>query len=135
MLSAWATICARVIIDQVTQNATLIDLVDQLSIPNLPDDVTVISTQLVVVTDWRRDDSDPPLKLTQRLVLKHPDGAEVMDFGQSDLNLESHSLGRVFVAVPAVIARGPGQYRFVVERVLDGRREPIAWTRLWIKRP
>lgn len=81
----WAVLCSRLIIDQETNQATYVDLIQSLRPKSLPTNLP----RVILATTWKRDESnETPLVI--RVSLTDPDGkrselfeAEPVTFGDA----------------------------------------------------
>ena len=134
MLDVWVTLCTRVMVDTNTNLLSLIDLVDKLDVSVAPEGARVpLPTQLAVVARWRRDDSEGPVVIRQRIVFRRSDGPALVTFEPQDISLERNHLGVIITHVPMIVLEGYGQYRFDVERLVGEQWGGVAWTGLFIE--
>jgi hypothetical protein len=125
----WAMLCNRAITDRVTNQISLIDSVDQLSLDgelaraNLGiarldgHDGVAIGAKLVLAIWWYRSDPDVPETAVGRMRVIDPAGAEVA-ISFFDAHLEASHGARLLIGINAFPFSGPGRYFFVVEKMV-----------------
>jgi hypothetical protein len=120
---AWSVLCQTPLTDASSNNVSLINVVEQLTLSGPVPRGAVIPFNLHLVSLWVRDPSDPPARGRGRLRTETPAGAGgQIEF---DLDLTDQSRLRTFGEIATLTARGTGLYWFIVEL----QRSPdSAWT-------
>jgi hypothetical protein len=70
----WALFCERAIVNSKTNNISLIEIVEQLSVPDLP---IVIPQPFFIVTLWEKKDKDKEETFYFRIISTHLEQDEV----------------------------------------------------------
>ncbi len=118
----WSLICKEAIVNQETNNVSLIEVLERVefetdpSVKDLPEGMIPFSVALVSM--WSRSEPDKPERLPIRLVIKAPDGKIVKSEkpGLFQINLDQHQNMRVTFNIPALPFRGDGLYSYEVQR-------------------
>src|SRR5882724_578285 len=102
----WSVLCNRGILDQYTNNVTLVDVVEVLQLQAL-DEIPegqrgAVPVQMALVTLWRRSDYSVPEKTAARFVLEIPDDDSPSLVARMVVDLETHRRSRTFVNVLAL---------------------------------
>ena len=133
----WTVVC-RNVRTGVGGLLTLEDLIDMMSVPNLPETRVGVSFDGFVVSQWRRRGDAPGCTFSQRLCLQREDdaGSRVQLAGPDTVDVQERHLFLVVNQVPVLPLDGYAQYWFVVERDDgDGWRESPPTAGLWIPSP
>lgn len=133
----WTVLCARCLVDAETNNVSLIDVIEQLTLagdpPKLPPDgkpIILAGTQLNVVSLWTRADLTRSERVTFRLVVITPDGKRIVPKEQHDLDLENQRRMRVFLRLNSFPYRGPGDYNWLIEERQQTKSGKPKWTKV-----
>lgn len=110
----WSVLCARSVIDSETNNVSIQDVVEQITINAEPIENGFLPFQLELITLWGRDESNKPTKGMERVTFISPSGkSEVVSEAEIDLsNVERH---RHRVRFPGLPVSEAGKYYFRVE--------------------
>lgn len=92
-----------------------IGLMDMIEVQGLPDGVSVLPFEAVVLSSWRRN-LDPGIVIRQRVVFAHQDGGFVALTLPQPIDLTHLHLATAIVRVRQLPLRGYAQYYFVVQR-------------------
>jgi len=82
----WTAVCSRAVIDRESNNVSLQNIIDQISIRGEPIPDSVVAVQVEVVTSWVRADFDVPSQATTRLTFLSPSGNVLGSF-ENDIDL------------------------------------------------
>ncbi len=138
MRHIWTVLCQKSIIDQESNNISMIDVVEQLSVmtektgekpSQTSDDLAlgatpaVIPFRLEVVTLWTRDSIDLAESQLSRMKIVSPSGKELFSAERSvDLTKHVRSRGRQISIGFPFLASEEGVYCFIIEK-WDAQKE------------
>jgi len=120
-------LCTKASVDQSSNNLSLFDIVEELSItvadkvPSAKDKVLIPVTMDVVVVTFRSDPSKPEMA-RGRLLLLMPDKTKTLG-AEFEIKLVDHQRMRNIVHMSALPVNEPGIYYFVVEFSQQGSNE------------
>jgi hypothetical protein len=125
---AWVVVSQRAIIDGPSNNLSLIDLLEEVTLPPLPSGIdpkmiSVIPLRLYVVGLWYRENLTKPETIDTRLVILAPNGKEVGNSAMR-IDLRQHARVRSLVQMAGMPFAGVGMYRFITKR-RSGKRWQI----------
>jgi hypothetical protein len=114
----WSVFCSSSAIDRDTNQVSLFDLVEQISV-QLADappagQKVVIPARFQVVTLWTRGDANEAESALTRLRLVAPNGEELLK-SENDVDLTEHQLRRVRVNIAGMPYAIAGRYHWFVE--------------------
>ena len=110
----WSVLCARSIIDSETNNVSIQDVVEQITINAEPIENGFLPFPLELITLWGRKESDKPAKGTERVTFVTPSGkSEVVS--EAEIDLSSVERHRHRVRFPGLPVSEAGKYYFKVE--------------------
>lgn len=124
----WSVLCLRSIIDRRTNNISLIDVIEEVtvqgSVPHEPEGKTpALPLTLTLVSLWGREPEDQPAKGEVRISLLTPNHKELKDLSVHTLDLSEKLRMRMFNNSPFLPFYGPGTYRFRVQVKEEGETE------------
>ncbi len=129
----WSILCTKTSIDKDTNNISIFDVIERISIAGAPSEENVaLAVQAELAILWARSDHSIPETAVGRLRLVAPDGAVLGTTG-FEINLgEPHVRLRTVMRISSLPLRGPGIYNFVVEVQApeDQRWRPVSSTPL-----
>lgn len=110
----WSVLCARSIIDSETNNVSIQDVVEQITINAEPAENGFLPFPLELITLWGRKESNNPTKGIERVTFVTPSGkSQVVSEAEIDLsNAERHRHRVKFQGLPISES---GKYYFKVE--------------------
>ena len=119
----WTVICSRSIIDSETNNISLLETLEQLTIesPIESNEAATISVGFEIVSYWVRSNAEVGAKGRGNIVLENPAGASVNEI-PFEIDLDSYPRLRTrikFFGFPAT----PGRYNFSVQVSTDEQTE------------
>jgi hypothetical protein len=126
---AWVVVTQRAIIDGPSNNLSLIDLLEEVTLPPLPTGVDpkmipMIPFRLFVVALWYREKKAKQEAFETRLVIIAPNGKEVGN-SATLIDLRQHARMRSLVQMNGLPFAGVGMYRFITKRQSGKRWQSI----------
>ncbi len=121
----WSVLCLRAIIDQTTNNISLIDVLEQINLEGGPPpagEVGTIPIQFEVISSWYRVPKDQPTKGRARFVFLSPDG-NTLASREIDVDLSEHARLRTRLASAALQFRLAGDHIFRIQLRDEGHQE------------
>ncbi len=128
----WSVLCARSIIDSETNNISIIDVIEQVSVPALPPapagGTVFLPLSLELVSLWSRENGEIPENSRCRVQIFSPGGMpagmpSTIDF---QIDLTVHQRSRTRARMPGLPIRESGTCRFVVEMSRNGTYSQVA---------
>ena len=112
----WSILCSVGIIDQETNNVSLIGAIEQIQFDfsQTEDSPIRIPMQWTLVSLWRRDHLAEPEQFTGRLRVVGPDGQDLAG-AQFEIDLSAHERTRTVTRQSMFVVTEPGTHRFVIE--------------------
>lgn len=110
----WSILCSRSVIDSETNNVSIQDVIEQITINAKPEENSFLPFPMELITLWGRDASNEPSKGSERVIFITPSGkSEVISEIEIDLTkVERHRQRTRFPGLPIGEA---GRYYFKVE--------------------
>ena len=124
----WTILCSRSIVDQETQNISLLDVLEQVTIPYQlfsQGKGLVLPINFEVVTFWGRQHPKMAHQGTARLLLQSPSG-QILNEHQYLVDLSQYERTRTRARVSSLMIHEPGRHIFIVEFKKNERE----WTRV-----
>jgi len=112
---AWTVLCTKMIVDPQSNNATLVELVEQVSGDAPPAYPAVIPLQLELVSLFYRIPPDAPAKCAARVTVIGSDGRPVGDPNEFQVDLTIHPRARAVAKLPGLVVTGEGVHFLMVE--------------------
>jgi hypothetical protein len=110
----WAVLCSRSIIDQGTNNLSLIDVIEQISLsPDTPIPIN-IPLSFEVVTLWSRGDLEQSSKGWTRVTVYRPSNIEILK-NEFEIDLSSFKRFRHRLGIRGLSIEELGKYIFQIE--------------------
>ena len=72
----WTIVCEHAVVDRFTNNLSLLQVVDQISVGGVPESNTQMPLPFDAMTLWERDDLESPETGQTRTVIVDPNGEE-----------------------------------------------------------
>jgi hypothetical protein len=111
----WSVLCSNSSIDQKTNNISLFNVIEQLTLEGVPTDQRIlVSGQFELVSLWRRSDTNTPEELSGRLLFRMPDG-ESLDALVFNIDLKSATRSRSVITMSNLPIKGIGTHYFIIE--------------------
>jgi hypothetical protein len=108
----WTMCCENVVVDARTNNASLINLVEQF---NVLARAPVIAFRLFIASYWQRTEEEGPLTFRCRFSWRGGEGEPSL-IAETEAVIEAEKRGsRLFLEVDRLEFRGPGDYCIVTE--------------------
>ena len=137
----WAILCQNVIVSQQSNNISLIEVIDELTVPVPPpqtlgesDEEFSATLDFRLTVFWARSDHRIPERGQSRVKLVAPDGRESTPVEQEiDLTQfpRMRSIGRM-IGSPLPLTQ-EGQYRFIIEvKTPDSDWQEVSELPLWV---
>lgn len=122
MQHMWTIPCRVAIIDRTTNNVSLIDIVEEVTVAH-PDaepaaGVPGVPMLFDIMTLWRRENPDQPETGFSKMSLLSPQGAVLVE-AETDVDLRTFKRCRATTKLVGIPVAGPGTYQFRVERRAD----------------
>jgi hypothetical protein len=111
----WTVVCSWAVVDRRSNNASLENVVEQVTISDTPRPGGILALQFDVMTLWARADFDVPTSGHGHLVLLSPSGEELKS-SEYDIELRRKAKRyRSVVHFDALPVGEPGRYVFRAE--------------------
>lgn len=110
----WSVLCSRSVIDSETNNVSIQDVIEQITINAEPAENGFLPFPLELITLWGRKEFNEPSKGSERVIFESPSGkSEIVSEAVIDLTkVERH---RHRVRFPGLPVSETGKYYFKVE--------------------
>jgi len=110
----WTVLCSRAVVDRATNNVSLQNVVEEITIRGVPKRGTAVSVHVELMSLWSRMGLNLAAKGKARMTLLSPSQEELTTFeGEVDLtNVERARTKLVYQSLPA---HETGRYVFCVE--------------------
>lgn len=120
----WTVICSRVLIDRDTNNVTLVEVLEQVTLvaSGPPPPESAVPLEMEIVTLWERRDENVPARARARIHLVAPDGKTANPL-EYVVDLTTHVRTRSRTQVKGFPFRGFGRYEFRVAVRQDGQED------------
>ncbi len=110
----WTVLCSRAVIDSETNNVSIQDVIEQITINAEPAEDGFLPIPFELITLYIRKESNTPIKGNDRVTFMTPSGkAEVVSEGTIDLSSAERFRHRV--KFPGVPLREAGRYYFIID--------------------
>jgi hypothetical protein len=128
MEHVWTVFCRRTLIDADTNQISIIDSIDDMSIV-IQAGAKRLDIECVIASLWGRSDMRQPEKGRFRMRLRTPSGKLAVDPKMYPLDLEDARWLRTRIQLYGLPIDGPGRYLFLTElEVEDGDWKTVAQT-------
>jgi hypothetical protein len=121
----WSVLCSRSIIDSETNNISIQDVIEQITINAEPAENGFLPFPLELITLWVRKEADKPAKGTERVSFVTPSGESVI-ISESNIDLSKVERHRQRVKFPGLPISQGGRYYFRVEFKEEGEYHEIS---------
>ncbi len=111
----WTIYCAKAIQDKDTNNVTIVDNIEKLTMtvpPDVPDNINIAVDQ-VLVSMWFNDDEKDGSAGVLRITIVAPSGRKINTI-EVDFTIKPLAFSRIFAKLKGFALFGPGVYRFVI---------------------
>jgi hypothetical protein len=110
----WSVLCSRSIIDSETNNVSIHDVIEQITINAEPTENGFLPFPLELITLWARKEIDKPTKGTERVSFVTPSGKSTV-ISESNIDLSNVERHRQKVKFPGLPLGEGGRYYFTIE--------------------
>lgn len=117
-----SVLCREVVIDQETNQASLFNLLEAITIFDKPAGQGMVPLSFEVFSLWIREDENIPVKGFFRLRYCDSNGAELGSY-QGEIDLTNAVFHRTRVKFPVLTIADQGRYNFFVDLQGDGKEE------------
>jgi len=118
----WTIPCRVAIIDRTTNNVSLIDIVEEVTVAppdaELAAGVPRVPILFDIMTLWRRENPDQPETGFSKMSLLSPQGAVLVE-AETDVDLRTFKRCRATTKLVGIPVAGPGIYHLRLERRAD----------------
>lgn len=118
----WTLICSNAIVDRDTNNVSIFNILEQVTIPKNAINNQVIAVGIELITLWVRSDLSKPAKGKSQINLVAPNG-EVTKSVDSEIDLSKFERLRSRVFFQGLPYNGEGIYRFIVLYKVDDEKD------------
>ncbi len=118
----WTVLCSRAITDQVSNNVSLVEVLERLAGPAGPVGEAIIPVQAYLVTLWVRSPFEEPARGRARMRVLGPNGQQVGEALMYDVDLTEFPRLRNSIAFGGIPFGGNGVHSFVIEAEVDDQR-------------
>jgi hypothetical protein len=132
----WTLACRVSLVDQESNNVSLIQVLEELTIPTVAPQVFgpgMVLAMFDVVTLWGRENEEQGTQGRGRISIISPTGDELLA-QEYEVDLREVRRARSVSRMLGFPAQGSGQYGFRIERrvAADGQWERVAVVPLWV---
>jgi hypothetical protein len=110
----WSVLCSRSVIDSETNNVSIQDVIEQITIVAEPTENGFLPFPLELITLWGRKEIDKPANGTERVSFVTPSGKSTI-ISESNIDLSKIERHRQRVKLPGLPLGQAGRYYFRVE--------------------
>ena len=121
----WTVACTRSVIDKETNNFSLLEILEQLTIPESPlpeGKITLIPISFDVVTLWSRASDNQAARGSAKLLFITPSG-KIVGEHEHNVDLTVYSRARTRTRMAGLPIQEAGRYQFRVQLRHDGETE------------
>lgn len=119
----WTVVCSRAVIDRDSNNLSIHDVIEQLTIQGEPVPDASAPIELEVVTLWARKDLDVPARGYGRLTFLSPSGKTKAGPFPIDIDLSEYRRYRTRARFRSLPVGEPGCHTFRIDyKAEDGKR-------------
>ena len=119
----WTVVCSRSVIDRDSNNVSLQNVIEQLSLRVEPVPEGVCPIPLHVVTLWARTDLDVPARGYVRLTFLSPSSDALIGPLEAEIDLVDYRRHRTRAGFAVLPLRESGRYVFLVELRIEDEDE------------
>ena len=110
----WSVLCSRTVIDVDTNNISIQDVVEQITINAEPKTDGFLPFPLEIITLWGRKESNEPSMGIEKVTFVTPSGTSKV-VSEAEINLSNTERFRHRVKFPGLLVSEGGRYYFKVE--------------------
>lgn len=115
----WSVLCARSVIDAETNNVSIQDVIEQITINSEPAENGFLPFPMELITLWGRKEFDKPASGTERISFVTPSGKPTI-LSESKIDLSKVERQRQRVRFPGLPIGEAGRHYFRVEFTANG---------------
>jgi hypothetical protein len=110
----WTVLCSRAVVDRETNNVSLQNVVEEITIRGTPQRGTSVSVHVELMTLWSRASPNLPATGKARVTLLSPSQEELLTF-EGDIDLSTVERARTRLVYQSLPVYENGRYVFCVE--------------------
>lgn len=111
----WTVVCSRAVIDRNSNNVSLQNVIEQVTIPAGPQPNTVLPIELDIMTLWARTDFDTPTQGRARVTFLSPSGLANDGPFEFSIDLSKYNRHRSRGRFQTLHISESGRHTFLVE--------------------
>lgn len=111
----WTVVCSRAVVDQVSNNISLQNVIERVEIGDEPTPGGVLPIELDIMTLWVRADPETPAHGTMRATFKSPDGSVTKGPWELDVDLTEVTHHRCRGHIQGLEVAESGRHAFHIE--------------------
>lgn len=119
ILHVWTILCSNSVIDIESNNVSIQNVYEQLTLKGDPKPDGKASLPMELVSLWTREDLETPTSGEARISYLQPSGKE-SELITYPIDLEEYHRARSRVHIGAIPVPEPGRYKFYIEYRLSG---------------
>jgi hypothetical protein len=119
---AWTVACTKCVIDSETNNATLTETLETLTVPGNIQFPTIAPLQLDLVSNWYRSNPAQGTRGSGRVSFLNPNGEAAAPPTEYAIDLRNYYRSRNIVRVAGLPIAGTGVYFFKIELRVDAEQ-------------
>lgn len=123
----WTVVCSRAVVDQKSNNVSLQNVLEQITISAVPSAGWALPISLDIMTLWARSDFIQPAQGQYRIAFRSPSAAIISGPFCRKVDLSEYKRMRDRVTVNSLRVDESGRHTFTVEFQLDGETN---WTQV-----
>jgi len=116
MKHIWSALCTHAIVDSFTNQVSLIDILEEITIFDEPKPKGVVPLNIDLMTFWVRDNLKIPEKGYYRVRFLDPSGSFLKSFDELEVNLTNHERSRNKISFQGFSAEEEGVYEFFIDK-------------------
>jgi hypothetical protein len=121
----WSILCSQAIIDRETNNVSIWNAIEQITIAAEPKPRGVVPIRFDIATLCVRSDMDVPAKGNLRIILSTPSGEDVQ-LNEAPIDLINYERARNITQIQGLPANESGIYIIKIELKQDDEWEQVA---------
>jgi hypothetical protein len=116
----WTVVCSHSVTDRDTNNVSIFNVIEQISIIGEPKPQGVAPVRFEIVTLWARSDDDKPARGRSRITFMSPSQKKSMLGEERDVDLSKYERLRARRFVQGLPVKEPGRHVIRVELQNEG---------------
>ena len=118
----WSVVCSHAVVDQRSHTVSLLDVVEEITVPDRPKTDGVLACRLDIISLWARSNFDVADRGQTRVIFSSPSGKR-REISISKVDLSEHQRARTIVQLQSLPVSEPGRHIFIVECQGEGETE------------